>query len=260
MAEQLNQWLDRFVENGSDPNNVPDWPENSGVKVQSDWGQTDSTQPDFIKNKELVTNLIKSDAEGNVYINSGFTEEYVLAAEYDATATYYEAYHSIDDTKLTGSWYCKQSTTPTNYPTTFTEGTAFTEGFGQGLNYISAFRTPSSSGQINLMDVFYYEQGGTKHTNMGPMWWIDRWNIEELSFNMENASLLEWVKTYFTKRSDTYYTDEYPTLTAVLAYDAAHPKYREIELTEETFISNTYYILQKNPTWVNVKDLINNGN
>jgi len=30
MAKQLNKWLDEFVENGADPKNVIEWPENAG--------------------------------------------------------------------------------------------------------------------------------------------------------------------------------------------------------------------------------------
>lgn len=30
MAKTLNKWLDEFVENGADANNVTDWPENAG--------------------------------------------------------------------------------------------------------------------------------------------------------------------------------------------------------------------------------------
>lgn len=269
MAEKLNQWLDRFVEKGANPGDVEGWPdEMEGNTVQPDWNQQDDTQPDYIKNKpdidgqiesklnSEVLNLIKTDVQGNVFINTGFSSEYVLATEFDENATYYEAYHSIDDTKLTGSWYAKINTTPTNYPISFTEGTAFTQGFGAGLNYVDSFQTGSSSSQINFMSVHYY-QDGTRKTNGGPMWWIDRWNIEELSFNMENATLLEWVKTYFTKRSDTYYTDDYPTLDEVIAYDQTHPKYREIELTQETFVPNTYYVIEKTPNWINIQDLLN---
>lgn len=253
MAKQLNDWLDEFVENGSNPNNVPNWPEEKGGNTQSDWGQTDSTKPDFIKNKELVTNLIKSDAEGNVYINSGFTDEYVLATEYDANETYYEAYIPLDPIKLTGTWIPDESTVPVDYITTFTEGQALIYSPSVNkLEFIDSFQ--HHDGYTILITTHYYENG-EKKTSWMPMYW-DRWNIDNISFNAELPETYNFINTYFTKVSDTHLSEEYPTVDDVLAYDRSHPSYREIELTEQTFVPNTYYTFKKTPTWVNVKDLI----
>ena len=92
-----------------------------------------------------------------------------------------------------------------------------------------------------------------------PMYW-DNWNIDNIAFNAELPETYNFIQSYFIKRSDTPLSAELPTLADVLAYDQSHPSYRVIELTEQTFVPNTYYTLQNNPTWVNVKDLINNGN
>jgi len=257
MAKQLTEWLDEFVNNGANPNDVPNWPEEKGGSTQSDWGQTDSTKPDFIKNKELVTDLIKSDAEGNVYINSGFVNQYTLAAEYDPTVTYYEAYIPLDPTKLTGTWVPDETTIPVEYVTTFTEGQAliYSRSIWK-LEYIDSFKHHDN--YTILITTHYYEDG-QKKTSWMPMYW-DNWNIDNIAFNAELPETYNFIQSYFIKRSDTPLSAELPTLADVLAYDQSHPSYRVIELTEQTFVPNTYYTLQNNPTWVNVKDLINNGN
>lgn len=37
MAKHFGEWLDEFVENGADPNNIVDWPEEaSGRKIVSE--------------------------------------------------------------------------------------------------------------------------------------------------------------------------------------------------------------------------------
>ena len=86
-----------------------------GDTTQSDWNQQDDTQPDFIKNKpnidgqietklnNEVLNLIKTDVQGNVFINTGFQDVYTLATEFNESAVYYESYIPIDPTKLAGT-------------------------------------------------------------------------------------------------------------------------------------------------------------
>ena len=224
-------------------------------QVQSDWGQTNSSAPDFIKNKELITDLIKTDSQGNVFINKGFIDTYVLAEEYDPTATYYKSYIPLDPAKLTGTWVPNESTVPVEYLTTFTEGQAFMYASGvHKLTYIDKFEHHDS--YTILIRAHYYDNG-TKKDWYAPMYW-DRWNINDISFNAELPQTYNFISSYFNKVSDTHLSEEYPTVNDVLEYDRTHPSYREIELTEQTFVPNTYYTYERIPDWVNVKDLVNN--
>lgn len=54
MAKHLEKWLDEFVENGADPNNITEWPENAGGGS--------SKLPEIIA--RTVTNITAEDLSG----------------------------------------------------------------------------------------------------------------------------------------------------------------------------------------------------
>jgi len=262
MAKKLNDWLDEFAEGGADINNVDTWPEtyHGGEQVQADWNQEDNTKPDYIKNKPVITdvsNLIKSDAQGNVYINKGFKDEYTLAETFDESKTYYEGYIPIDTTKLAGTWTPDQTKTPselTRVSKNFTEGQAMLQSNYNYVYYIDSIN-PNSGSIINYMNVHGYN-GGEKVTNSQPMVVVNQWNMSAISFTIEDETMFNLMKNFFVKQSETVLSDELLTIDAIKAYDQQHLSYREVELTAETFVPNTYYTYENVPDWINVKDLI----
>jgi len=72
MSKTLNKWLDEFVENGADANNVENWPEEAGggsliegigIKITGEDTKTISIDEDVVAKKEDIT-LVSGENDG----------------------------------------------------------------------------------------------------------------------------------------------------------------------------------------------------
>ena len=118
-----------------------------------------------------------------------------------------------------------------------------------GYNYVYYLDSinPYSGSIINYMNVHGYN-GGERVTNSQPMVVVNQWNVSGLAFTIEDSTMFDLMTNFFVKVSETVLSDELLTVADVIAYDQAHPHYREITLTPKTFVPNTYYTLEKTPT------------
>ena len=207
----------------------------------------------------VLNDLIKTDNEGNVFVNIGYEFVYTLASEYDSSKTYYEAYVQITPSVLTGTWLQKQTTKPSNmysFNKSFTEGVVIASGTWHP-------RTDSKFNEyvlsINSSGNVYYKRFGSSDSQYGPMFIGNDWNCAgDLSFKSEvDAETLAFVQRFYDKKTDRYVDESGNcTIDQLVALDIENPSYRVIALTEQTFIPNTYYTLTKQPNWVNLKTFV----
>lgn len=116
MAKQLRDWLNEFVQNGADPNNVTDWPENAGSGGGIDFSPLVAIEAgqklvvDFSKGSYDIVYRNDYDegtyVSNNVYTSNDFeygTLQIMVAANEDATQLvayltgYYNNYVALTD-------------------------------------------------------------------------------------------------------------------------------------------------------------------
>ena len=225
--------------------NVPT--ENSDNYVKSGGAYSSIHTVDVKVDAEITnrTELIKRESNENV-LTSDFTEEYILAPTYIPGKTYYRFVSTVDDSYLTGTWYYKSSTIPTSLGTkSFTTpiiAEAKSDPAVDGLCYITSVANNSAS-IVNLFSYYYTNSSGTRQTQVSPMYW-DRWNNWEiLSYDFEDSTMLAFMKSFYTKRTNRVLSPEHNTLAELEDMDRhADPEYVEVAIDESTFVPNTFYV------------------
>lgn len=230
----------------------------ANVKVDVETLQNNSLS--MLRQIDNLNKLIKADENGNVFVNLGYIDTYAKAYTFDPNQTYYEAYVPLDTNKLKGTWKGVSYQKPSgmySFSKSFTVGTVLTTfTWHPDINatferYVTGINTTGYCSVVN----FDGSDAGS-----GPMFIQSDWNMcNQLSFKTEiDAATLQFVKAFYTKMSDSVIEEEGKNTIALLqAWDREHPSYRIIELTQETFVPDTYYVKTSVPNWVNIKTLQN---
>lgn len=202
----------------------------------------------------MIKNLIGLNSNGKTVLRTPSGFQYVLAEEFDADASYYARTRiPVDTTKVKGTWVIDEDWDPSDF------------NFGiSGSYYFVGTNSPNasdargygiiknSSGWVmyNYYDVVIGSNNSTQAYPVNGGW---RYDARNLGIPSE-TSAFDGMLAHCTKFSEKVLGVDADNM---LELENVSYEYTPVQLTEETFEPNTYYVIQTSYTEVLLEDLIN---
>lgn len=202
----------------------------------------------------MIKNLIGLNSNGKTVLRTPSGFQYVLADEFDPDASYYARTRiPVDPTKVKGTWVIDEDWNPSDFNFGINATYYFVGGNSPNASDARGYGIIKNSSGWVLYNYYDVIVGSTTTYQAYPI--NGGWSYDARNLGIPNeTSAFDGILAHCTKFSEKVLGVDADNM---LELEMVSYEYTPVQLTEETFTPNTYYIIQTEYTEVLLEDLIN---